>query len=732
MHSIGKAMLIGFMFPIIANAQQTNTVDSLKTDQLSEVEITGSFASQKAPFSVTNYSQKKIKEQNIGQDLPYLLNQTPSVIINSDAGNGIGYTSLRIRGTDAQRINFTINGVPVNDAESQGTFFVNFPDLISSAGSMQIQRGVGSSTNGTGAFGGSVHISTLLQTPTPTLELLNSYGSFNTFRNTLKLGTGLLNNGFQFDVRLSKISSDGYIQRAASNLKAAQILGSWTSKNQLSKIRANIFTGIQQTGQAWNGIDDEQLKKDRTYNPLGLMPNGQFYTNQTDNYQQDYYQLFWDQKIKNWSLNIGLFLTRGKGFYDEFREEDDYEDYGLPNLIRDTDTIHTTDLTRQLWLDNYNYGAIYNARYSTDKTDLVIGGNIINYEGDHFGKVTWAANGAPANYEWYRLHSAKADINIFSKWTQAIGKNLFATLDLQYRHVHYQTAGFRKNPTLAKDVRYNFFNPKVGLLHQKSWNDKMIKSFISFAVANKEPNRNDFENFQINPLHEQLYDAELGYQYSSKKLNIELNFYYMYYINQLINDGKINDVGAYTRINAPKSYRIGQEIALNYKAANWLHLHAGGTISNNTIIDFTEYIDNYDTYLQEVVKHGNTPIAFSPNLIMQAGITLQPLTQIKKPLFVDIFYKHISRQYLDNTGNKASSLNPYGLVDLKVRYTLNDSRKNTQVDFFIAVNNILNKKYEANGYAFSYILGGEQFRSNYYFPQAGTNFMIGCNFKLSK
>ncbi len=733
MKKIGFA-LFGFVcFQHIAFSQDTSNLEDklMLEEELLPTEISAVYATQKSPFSVSNLSLKKIEKNNLGQDIPYILNQTPSVIINSDAGNGIGYTSMRIRGTDMQRINFTINGIPINDAESQGTFFVNFPDLLSSAGTIQVQRGVGSSTNGTGAFGASINVSNLFISPTPYFSLSNSFGSFNSFRNTLKAGTGLLSNGLQFDIRLSKISSDGYIDRSNSDLKAAQFLAGWTSKNQQTNIRANIFTGIQKTGQAWNGIEQDSLYTNRRYNPLGIMEDGKYYHNQTDNYQQDYYQLFIDQKVNNWNLHAGIFLTRGKGYYDEYRTDESFEDYNRKPFIVQNDTLTSTNLTRQLWLDNYNYGLVYNANYKTDKTDFIIGGNFINYEGDHYGKVTWAQYGFPNNFEWYNLASQKSDINVFAKINQQIASKWFAMLDLQYRNVHYKTEGFRKNPTVAKDVTYNFFNPKAGISYINNTKSYFEKAYLSFAVANKEPNRNDFENLATNPLAESLYNAELGYQYQNNQFHLEFNYYYMYYKNQLINDGKINDVGAYTRINTPQSYRTGLEFSITYKALKWLEVNVNSTYSINKIINFSEYIDNYDSGTQDKIDYGNTPIAFAPNFIASINASVQPFINKEIPLYADFIYKYISRQFLDNTGNIDRSINPYGLMDIKLRYSL-QYKQSSNIDFHIALNNVFNKMYEANGYTFSYVYNSKQYTSNYYFPQAGFNFMLGVNFQIGK
>lgn len=735
--SYKSGLLCGaFLVSLSAGAQESDTTTTLiRSQELIPVEVHAIRVNDKSPYAVSNLNEKDIRQQNLGQDIPYLLNQTPSVVISSNAGAGIGYTSMRIRGTDASRINFTINGIPVNDAESQSAIFVDFPDLLSSTQSIQVQRGVGSSTNGAGAFGASVNLSNMQQDKKAFAEVNNSFGSFNTWKHTVRAGSGLLKGGFQFDVRASKISSDGYIERSSSDLKSLQFIAGWTSADENTSLRFNIFTGTEKTGQAWNGVPQDSLATNRTFNGLGLKADGTYYDDQTDNYQQDYYQLFFDHKFNDsWSAHAGLFLTRGKGFYNEYRLAEDFADYGLPAFTTEAgDTFSTTNLTRRLWLDNHYYGAVYSLAYQKDKTQLILGGAYTRYDGKHYGYVTWADYGITDNYRWYNLTAFKTDFNIYAKWQQQIGAHFYFFGDLQYRQVHYTINGFRKNPDLMPRADYNFLNPKAGLSYITTHaNQAESKAYLSLAVANKEPNRDDFEAAPTTlPLHETLYDAELGYQYRSSKWEAGANLYYMHYKNQLILTGKINDVGTYTRTNTPTSYRAGIEFAAAARPLTWLQIQANATLSRNKIIDFTEFIDDYDSGEQLTHTYQETDIAFAPGLIAGGTFTLEPLQRIlcEQQLYIDIMGKYIGTQYLDNTANKARSIDPYGLCDLRFRFTFHTPLVK-DLGISLALNNVLNKMYVADGYTFSYKYDGTVATENYYFPQAGFNFLLGVNLRF--
>lgn len=732
-HLSFKTALIAGVFTLCANETQAQ-VDSSTIKQEKElipIEIRAIRVNDKNPYAVSNVDSLMIRQSNGVQDIPYLLDQTPSVTVSSDAGAGVGYSSMRIRGTDASRINFTMNGVPINDAESQAAIFVDFPDILGSANSIQIQRGVGSSTNGSGAFGASVNMSNITQGDKPYASIHSAVGSFNTFKNSLKIGSGKLKGGFQFDMRLSHIKSDGYIKRAFSNLKSLQFIAGWTSKNEKSSLRFNLLMGREKTGQAWNGVAQDSLKTNRRFNSLGLMQDGTYYNDQTDNYGQDYYQLIYNQIINDyWSANITLFMTRGKGFYNEYKLGESFSDYNYqPFVTPSNDTLFSTNLTRQLWLDNYYYGTSFAVHYQKKNTQLDLGGNISLYDGKHYGFIKWADYGFPIDHNWYNLTSFKNDYSVYAKWQQQFGKGFYLFADLQYRHVDYKMNGFRKSISTRPSVQYDFLNPKIGLsyIHAHA-NAAKSKIYGSFAMANKEPNRDDFETASYEmPKHETLLDAELGYEYMAGKWGIGLNLYYMYYFNQLIQTGKINDVGAYARQNVPESFRTGAELQVRYQPVRMLTLNANATFSMNKITQFTEYIDDYDNGGQLEVVHKNSDIAFSPSIVAYANATVEPLINIlsNQHFFIDINGKFISRQYLDNTSNKLRSINPYALANARLRYTIETKKFIKEVGVSLTLNNILNKKYESSGYTFSYLYGGETTTENFYFPQAGFNFIFG-------
>lgn len=717
-----------------AAAQSPDTTQTIKNQQLQPVEVRSLRASSNAPFAKTEIAGKQLQQNNLGTDLPFLLQFTPSAVVTSDAGAGVGYTGLRIRGTDGTRINVTLNGIPVNDAESQGAFFVDLPDLASSASSIQIQRGVGTSTNGAGSFGGSISISNLEQMKNAGAEGSFSIGSFNTQKYTVRAGTGLLQNGWQFDVRLSKISSDGYIQRSASDLRSLQLLAKW-NVSESSTLRFMLLTGKEKTGQAWNGVPQDSLQINRTYNELGLKSDGTYYNDQSDNYKQDYYQLFFDHKFsKHLTGNIAAFLTRGKGYYQEYKTGASFSDYGLPAFISGIDTLTNTDLIRQLWLDNYYYGSVFSLLYEKNKTQVSFGGGYTRYDGRHYGFVKWAEYNVPNDYQWYLLDAHKQDLNVYLKGQQQFA-NLILFADLQWRNVHHDINGFRDNPALTPSVTYNFFNPKIGLTYLlKESNLEKQKVYASFAVANKEPNRDDFEA-AINalPKAERLYDVEAGYDIHKIKWSAGVNFYYMDYKDQLVVTGKINDVGAYTRTNVPQSHRAGVELMAGAKPFSWLAINANATVSENKIKGFTEYIDKSDdtlSYPQETKSYGSTDIAFSPNVTGAVGITISPFRRLShgQTVSFEILNKYVGKQYLDNTSNDNRAIDPYDLTDVRIHYSLN-LKPFKEVSATLALNNVFNKMYSSNGYTFSYIYDNTLTTQNYYFPQAGFNWLLGLNLK---
>jgi iron complex outermembrane recepter protein len=703
---------------LVMEAQEPTT-DKKDTIELIAVEVKALRANTTAPFSKTNLKKTEIEKQNLGQDLPFLLNQTPSVVVNSDAGNGIGYTGIRIRGTDPTRINVTLNGIPFNDAESNGTFFVDLPDFASSVNSIQIQRGVGTSSNGAGAFGATINLSTTEVNKQAYLESNNSYGSFNSLKNTLKLGTGLLGNHFTVDGRLSRISSDGYIDRATSNLKSFYVSSAFLSDN--TNLRLHVFSGKEKTYQAWYGVSEADLATNRTVNYAGTERPGSPYDNETDNYKQDHYQLLFDQKLSSHLVfNTGLFLVKGKGFYEQYKADQSYADYGLTAPVSGSTE---TDLVRQLWLDNDFYGNIFSFQYSKDRTALTLGGALTRYKGSHFGTVTWAEHGLKeTSNRWYDNKGDKADFNVYGKWQQNLTANWQVFTDLQYRKVDYQVDGFRYNPDVRVDETYHFFNPKVGIsYHKNNW-----LAYASYSVANKEPNRDDFEaGVEEMPRPEQLHDLELGVERKSATYNWGATLYYMQYKDQLVLTGKINDVGAYTRTNIQDSYRVGIELQGGAVLTHWLQASANLTLSRNKMKDFTEYIDDYDNGGQLVNTYNETDISFSPDLVGAASLIFKPLNKLE----LSLISKYVGRQYLDNTSNKARSLDAYYTQDVRAIYSFNKNwLKNLSI--IGQVNNVFNTLYEPNGYTYSYFAGSTLTTENYYFPMAGTNWTLGVNIKL--
>lgn len=710
---------------ITVNVSSSQTVVDIELTEsalfLEPLEIKATRAGERSPFAKQTLSKEELAKNNLVQDIPFLLNQTPSVVVNSDAGNGVGYTGIRIRGSDASRINVTLNGIPYNDAESQGTFFVDLPDFASSLNSVQIQRGVGTSSNGAGAFGATINLSTNEFQEKPYAEVNNSFGSFNTWKHTIKAGTGLINDHFTVDARLSKVSSDGYVDRAFSDLKSAYISGAYISKR--STLRLNIFTGTERTYQSWNGIDSATLATNRTFNPSGTEKPGTPYDNQTDNYQQDHYQLFYNLKLNNrWSLSTAAFLVNGEGYYEQYRSQNKFSSYGLPNATIGTTVLTRTDLVRQLWLNNSFYGQIASAQYKKPGTELTIGGGWNTYDGWHFGRVIWAEIGIPKDYEWYRLPVMKKDANVYVKWQQKIASALEFFADAQFRHVDYYSGGFRDNPKLSIDRKFDFFNPKAGLSYSK----KEWQAYISYALGQKEPNRDDFEAGATNqPNAEKLHDFEAGIERKVAGFSFGANLYYMIYKDQLVLTGKISDVGAYTRVNVPHSYRRGIELQAAKRFTTWLNVGGNIAFSQNKIKAFSEFIDDYDNGGQIEVKHSDKTIAFSPAVVGGLTVDITPA----KFASLSLMSKYVSRQYLDNTENISRSLEPYFVQDARVSFTI-PNKVFSNVNVIAQVNNVFNKMYEPNGYTFSYRYLNQLTTENYYFPMAGTNYMLALNVRL--
>ncbi|WP_257658422.1 TonB-dependent receptor [Parapedobacter lycopersici] len=685
-----------------------------------EVIVQATRASEQTATTYKNISKEDIAKNNIGQDLPFLLNQTPSVVVSSDAGAGVGYTGMSIRGSDATRVNVTINGIPLNDSESMAVVWVNMADFASSVDNIQIQRGVGTSTNGAGAFGGSINIQTTTLNEDPYAELDNSFGSYNTLKNTVRLGTGLINNKFSFDGRLSRVKSDGYIDRASSDLKSFFLSGAWHGERSL--LRANVFSGKERTYQAWNGVPEALLATDRTYNEFT-------YEGQTDNYTQTHYQLHYSNALAdNLTLNTALHYTRGAGYYEEYREDDEFKSYGLEDVTIGGETITATDLVRRRWLDNHFYGLTYSLNYQTGvNLNLTLGGAYNEYRGKHFGEVIWAqyASNSALGDRYYEDDAVKKDFNIFGKAEYRIDQlNLFA--DFQYRRVAYTFLGFDRNLIQLDQTDYlNFFNPKVGVSYQFDNNSNV---YASLAIGNKEPIRKDYTESSTNsrPRPERLKNVEAGYRITGRNFNLGANGYAMLYRDQLIVTGQINDVGSAIRQNVPDSYRLGLELDGQWQPVRPLTWSVTAAVSRNKIRNFTEYVDLYDYQSQQEIFYKSTNIAMSPSFVGSSELAYQPFTNAE----IALISKYVSRQYLDNTSTVERSLDAFFVNNVRLAYNMKfKGIKN--VGLTLLINNIFNEKYEANGYTWGYINeAGAREHFNYYFPQATANFLLGLNLKF--
>lgn len=680
-------------------------------------------AGEHDPFAKTMMQKDEISKLNSGKDLPILLDQTPGTVVYSDAGNGVGYTGLRIRGSDITRINVTFDGIPVNDAESQSVFWVNTPDIAGAAQNIQIQRGVGASTMGSGSFGASINVNTHNYEAKPYAELMASYGSFNTYKTSLKAGSGLIAKHFTIDVQGAKIHSDGYIDRAFSDLYSLN--GSLTYWGKKTTVRFNAFTGQEKTYQAWNGVPQELADSLPTYNESGTEKPGTPYHNETDNYRQDYYRLFVTHKASNYlTLQFTGFLTRGKGYYEQYKGDVKYSSYNMNPMIHGTDTFERTDLIRQLHLNNFFYGALGSIQYKKDKWDVKGGVSWFAYDGRHYGDVIWASNGlVEPSVRFYNFPAFKNEANVYAKLNYQVAKKWYLYGDLQYRYVNYKVHGFRNNPTLSGDFVWHFVNPKVGTLFQINSKNAL---FASFAMGNKEPNRDDLEAGTTTvPKPETLYDVELGYEFKTSKFAMQWNAYYMHYSNQLIQTGKINDVGAYTRVNVPVSFRTGLEFSGTWKIHKMVSLGGNLSYSYNKIKEFTEYIDDYDLGIQKEQVYTNTDIAFSPNIIGGVTLSINPV----KGLHFDLIGKGVSRQYLDNTQNKDRSLPGFFTADFRIRYDL-EPWQWANFSFFVNVYNFSNMRYTPNGYTYGYYWGGVRTDVNYVFPMAGIHANGGVIIRL--
>ncbi len=696
-----------------------------------EILISATRAKGKTPMAYNNVSGTEISSRNMGQDIPYLLQLTPSFVTTSDAGAGVGYTNFRIRGTDLNRINLSVNGIPLNDAESHGTWFVNMPDMASSLDNVQIQRGVGTSSNGAAAFGATINMQTNTLKKDAYGEYKTAFGSFNTFKNTLSAGTGLLDGKWTVDARLSKITSDGYIDRASADLKSFFVSAGYYSENTV--IKANIFSGFEETYQAWNGLPSEMLETDRTYNSSGEYTdeNGvtRYYDNEVDHYQQDHYQLHFSHKFNSeWNANASAHYTYGRGYYESYKDDEDLEDYQMDPITVGDELIESTNLVRRKWLDNDFYGLTYSLNYNENKSDFTFGGGYSVYDGDHFGKVIWAQHYGSANpdHEWYRGNGLKKDFNVYAKYNYQVAEKLNLFADVQYRGINYKIEGIDDDlRDLTQEHNFNFFNPKLGVFYQLANNQEL---YLSFAVANREPNRSNYTDADPagkQPVYETLRDWELGYNYKSSNFSFSANYYYMCYKDQLVLTGEINDVGGPIMVNVDKSFRTGLELQAGVKISKDLQWNVNTTFSLNKIKDFTEYVDNWDTWGQEIYELGTTDLAFSPNVVANSQFVYSPAENFS----LAFISNYVGQQFIDNTSNDDRTLEAYFINNLKADYTFT-TKLFEEITLHFMANNLFNHTYESNAWVYSYVYGGERYKMDGYYPQAGTHFMFGVDFRF--
>ena len=706
---------------------QTTVQDTTKVEQLDAVLVKAVRVDADSPITHSNVDKEELATRNLGQDIPILLNYLPGVVTTSDAGAGVGYTGIRVRGSDASRVNVTLNGIPFNDAESQGTFWVNLPDFASSVENLQLQRGVGNSTNGSGAFGASLNILTDAVSKEASGEFANSFGSFNTRKHTLKFSTGLINDHWEIAGRLSNVLSDGYIDRATSDLKAYFLQAAYVGENTL--VKAIAFGGREDTYQAYFGIDAETLATNRRFNPAGLFTdsngNTQFYNNEVDNYAQDHYQLHWNQKYdNNWSSTVSLNYTYGRGYFEQYREDEDFETYGFTPIELGGEVINTTDLVRRRWLDNNYYVINANVNYKDSSVDIVGGLFYSYYGGDHFGEVIWAQNagGSQLGDRYYFGTGTKNEFTVFSKATWRIDNAWSVFADLQGRFIDYQADGTTSDLIpLAVTDNFSFFNPKAGATYKINGQQQV---YASYGRANREPRRSDYEVGVTNS--ESLDDFELGWRFDNKKHQVMANLYYMNYTNQLVLTGAIDDVGAPIRQTSGNSYRFGLEVEANLALAPKLNWRPNIAVSSNKNVDFTTSRDG------ELVNLGNTNIAFSPSVIAGSILSFSP----KSNLQFSLLSKFVGEQYMGNIDSEVSKLDSFFINDLNLVYAWENAPLVDRIVFTALVNNVFNVEYVSNGYFFTFdddfsnpgtvtTIEGAGF-----YPQATTNFLVGASIQF--
>lgn len=716
-------LFIGSLFFLNVSAQEDIQIqDTTKVENLEEVLLKAIRVNADSPITHSNIDKRELAKRNLGQDLPILLNYLPAVVTTTDAGAGVGYTGIRVRGSDATRVNVTINGIPYNDSESQGTFWVDLPDFASSVQSLQLQRGVGTSTNGSGAFGASLNLLTDAVSQNAYGEIATSYGSFETWKHTLKFSTGLLQDHFELSGRLSKIVSEGYIDRATSDLRSYFVQATYTADNTL--IKALTFGGKERTYQSWFGIDAETLKNDRTFNPAGIYTDAdgtiRFYENEVDDYTQDHYQVFWNQRYDaNWNSNVSLNYTYGRGYFEQFKEDADLVFHNIEPVIIGGEVIETSDLIRRRWLNNNFYAVNANVNYLDDRWDVSSGVFYSYYGGDHFGEVIWArfAGNSQIRDRYYSGNGDKNEFTVFSKATFRINDRWSVYGDLQGRFVSYRTSGLTSDKVLlVESEKYQFFNPKTGVTYKLSNKNQL---YVSYGRASREPNRSDFEQGIFTS--EKLDDFELGWRYNSEKLKVNSNLYFMDYKDQLVLTGALDDVGTPIRASSGNSYRLGLEVDVKITVTDKLFMIPNIALSENKNKNFVTSRDG------SIVNLGDTHISFSPSVIAGNIIEFDPIENLQFALLT----KYVGMQYMGNIDSEVSKLSGYFINDLSINYTLENVLFVKSVVVSGLVNNLFNVEYVSNGYFFTFdddfsdpplvtTIEGAGF-----YPQAGINFLFG-------
>ena len=683
------------VFSVSANAQENQKQqDTTKTERLDEVLVKAVRVNATSPITHSNITKEQLEKRNLGQDLPILLNYLPSVVTTSDAGAGVGYTGIRVRGVSAQSTNITINGIPYNDTESLGTFWVDLPDFSSSVESLQLQRGVGTSTNGSGAFGASINILTDAVSDEANAQISNAFGSYNTRKHNIKFSTGFINDYFELSGRLSQINSDGYIDRATSDLKSYFLQGAYINNGTL--IKALAFGGHEITYQAWNGIDAATLGTNRRFNPSGIYTdeNGvtKFHEDEVDNYKQDHYQLHWNERYSNnWSTNLGLNYTYGRGYFEQYKEDEKFADYDLSELVIGGETINSTDLIRRRWLDNDFYVVNASANYKDNDLDMYFGLSYSSYIGDHFGEIIWAryASNSEIGDRYYNGKGKKKDFSIFAKATYSLNDRVSLYGDLQWRLVDYKTTGLTSDRVhLLVDENYSFFNPKAGVTYKLNEESNM---YFSYARANREASRSDFEsNPEVKP--EQLNDFELGWRYNNEKFRVNTNVYYMLYNEQLVLTGAIDNTGTPIRTNSGDSYRLGLEIDATIQLSKQFVIQPNFTVSSNKNKKTFSQIDGV------IQNLGKTNISFSPDFIAANALVYQPTSNFQ----MSFLSKYVGEQFMGNTDSAVSKLESYFVNDFNMTYEIKPKSIFKSILLSGLVNNIFGEKYVSNGYYYTY------------------------------